>query len=127
VLRTALITLTLLALLLVAAPADAATWRTCSYRPRTTQWFPNGNAAGVYMRTSRLRVRAPMNCASGRYAMRKVRRQFRRKGYLPRTFFDGYVRWWGRQVGGVRWNGTAQYHENDSDTAFRFRFHIYSD
>jgi hypothetical protein len=114
---------TLATLALSPTVAEARSWKACSSSARTTEWTGHG----VYLRTSSLRVRSPMNCASGRYALSRARRFFRRRAVLPRVFYDGYVVWFGKQIGGGRWNGTAQYSENTSNTRFRFRFKVWSD
>jgi hypothetical protein len=106
--------------------AEAATWRSCPGSYAVTQ-VPR---VGMYMESGNLRVRSPMNCASGRYALRTVRARFRTRRYLPERFSDGYVSWYGWIVSG-RLNAprgaTVQYAENTSHTSFRFHAHIYSD
>ena len=111
------------ALLVPAASASAHTgWHSCAAQTRSTSGWE------YYARISGLQARSPMNCASARYAYNHafgITRQAR----LPRSFNDGYVRWY-RQISNVRgpmsdgcgtWRSTVTYREYASGTAFRFR------
>lgn len=68
-----------------------------------------------------------MNCASARYVYNLAFGLTRQSG-LPRSFNDGYVRWY-RQISNVRgprrgcgtWHSTVTYREYTSGTALRFR------
>ena len=108
-----------------AAEAHAASWKSCPGPAATAQW----GHEGVYLTTSNLRVRAPMNCASGRYALKVARRKFSRSNNarLPSVYNDGYVLWLGHVRRGSTWNMDGQYDEYESGTAFRFHARWLSD
>jgi opacity protein-like surface antigen len=111
------------ALLAPAATASANPgWHSCSAQTRSVSGWE------YYGRFSGLQARSPMNCASARYAYNFAFGIARRSG-LPRSFNDGYVRWY-RQISNVRgpsgggcgtWRSTVTYREYTSGTAFRFR------
>jgi hypothetical protein len=86
----------------------------------------------MYMRTSGHKVRSPMNCASGRYALGVMRRKWQHtpdSGAPPSAYYDGYVLWQGRLVRYLNpcCGGLVRYHENSSDTDFQARVQIWSD
>jgi hypothetical protein len=115
-----------------AMPASAASahsnWHSCSGGRGTAEH----DVHGMYLRTSALKVRSPMNCASGRYALKTMRRKWKHApdaGSPPWGYYDGYVSWHGRLV---RWlnpccAGLVRYHEYTSGTAFQATVQIWSD
>lgn len=80
------------------------------------------NRAGDAALFEDLKTLQGMNCASGQYVMRWLRRDYRRsyERRLPTSFWDGYVTWYCGKTSRLRWRCD----EYDSNTAFRFRASI---
>jgi hypothetical protein len=109
--RIIITALSALALGAVALPATASA-ATCSYNGATAAPIYLGKQARFY----NLRTSSNMNCASARYVMRQLRRQYHRHGYIRNWFWDGYVTWHGYRTYGRGW----RFYENTSHTSFRF-------
>jgi hypothetical protein len=112
---------------LFSSAAEARTWRSCPTNARTATGYES------YLKASRLRAQAPMNCASARYAFGIAWNRIRASGWpLPRRINDGYVVWHrtglrrvagtpGSGCGWARW--VVTYREFTTGTAFRFRLY----
>jgi hypothetical protein len=104
-------TLTLVALILVAAGGSAA--QAASRCSLTTSIAGPTDSVVIY----NLQVFGSMNCASARYVINQwFQPQYRRRGFVRLSFYDGYVTWHCANLPGRRY----RCRESTSGTSFSF-------